>query len=147
MKNYQRIFVAIDGSPTQTKVIERALTIAEANNAEILLGHVVDSVPFESTGTDFRALVEERQSELESELQDVLKQAKTYPHIQDIKLDVKAGHINNVLQELMIDPYDPDLVICGERGLSNLQYAFIGSVSTFLIRNLRCDVLVVKNFD
>ena len=33
---------------------------------------------------------------------------------------------------------------CGERGLSNIKYVFVGSVSTYLIRNLRCDVLVVK---
>ncbi|MEG0505053.1 MAG: universal stress protein, partial [Raoultibacter sp.] len=39
---------------------------------------------------------------------------------------------------------NPDLVICGERGLSNIKYAFVGSVSTHLIRSVRCDVLVVK---
>ncbi|WP_417751972.1 universal stress protein [Senegalimassilia anaerobia] len=36
------------------------------------------------------------------------------------------------------------MVICGERGLSNIKYVFVGSVSTYLIRNVRCDVLVVK---
>ena len=36
------------------------------------------------------------------------------------------------------------LELCGERGLSNIKYVFVGSVSTYLIRNLRCDVLVVK---
>ncbi len=44
----------------------------------------------------------------------------------------------------MIKPFEPELVICGERGLSNITYVFVGSVSTYLIRNLRCDVLVVK---
>ena len=39
---------------------------------------------------------------------------------------------------------DPDLVICGVRGLSNIKYAFVGSVSTHLIRNVKCDVLVVR---
>jgi nucleotide-binding universal stress UspA family protein len=48
------------------------------------------------------------------------------------------------LNEELIQPFDPDLVICGERGLSNIKYVFVGSVSTYLIRNLRCDVLVVK---
>jgi nucleotide-binding universal stress UspA family protein len=36
------------------------------------------------------------------------------------------------------------LVICGVRGLSNIKYAFVGSVSTSLIRNVNCDVLVVR---
>ena len=41
-------------------------------------------------------------------------------------------------------PLNPDLVICGVRGLSNIKYAFVGSVSTHLIRNVKCDVLVVR---
>ena len=57
---------------------------------------------------------------------------------------VKAGRITETLSEQIIEPYHPDLVICGERGLSNIKYVFVGSVSTYLIRNLRCDVLVVK---
>ena len=48
------------------------------------------------------------------------------------------------LAEQLIEPFAPDLVVCGERGLSNIKYVFVGSVSTYLIRNLRCDVLVVK---
>ena len=52
--------------------------------------------------------------------------------------------ITDTLQKQLIEPTEPDLVICGERGLSNIKYVFVGSVSTYLIRNVRCDVLVVK---
>ena len=55
-----------------------------------------------------------------------------------------AGRINETLAAQLIEPTHPDLVICGERGLSNIKYAFVGSVSTFLVRNMDCDVLVVK---
>ena len=57
---------------------------------------------------------------------------------------MRAGRITDTLAEQMIEPFGPDLVVCGERGLSNIKYAFVGSISTFLIRNVRCDVLVVK---
>jgi len=30
------------------------------------------------------------------------------------------------------------------RGLSSIKYAFVGSVSTYLIRHCECDVLVVR---
>ena len=46
--------------------------------------------------------------------------------------------------EELVKPYDPDLVVCGERGFSDIKYAFVGSVSKYLIRESRCDVLVVK---
>ena len=35
-------------------------------------------------------------------------------------------------------------MICGVRGLSNIKYAFVGSVSTYLVRHMPCDVLVVR---
>ncbi len=145
MNSYSRILVAIDGSPAQTQVIEKALALAEAHHAEVLLAHVVDSAPFESTGCDFRALAEERQAELEKQLAPTIEAVAANPLIKGIRLDVQAGRINSVLEDVFIKDYNPDLVVCGERGLSNLQYAFIGSVSTFLVHHVRCDVLVVKD--
>ena len=44
----------------------------------------------------------------------------------------------------MLDIIQPDIVICGARGLSSIKYALLGSISTYLIRSSKCDVLVVK---
>ena len=44
----------------------------------------------------------------------------------------------------MLDVVKPDLVLCGARGLSSIKYALLGSISTFLLRNTDCDILVVK---
>ena len=59
-------------------------------------------------------------------------------------MQVRAGRVSETLVEALIEPFEPDLVICGVRGLSNLKYAFVGSVSTHLIRSVKCDVLVVR---
>ena len=64
--------------------------------------------------------------------------------IPSVEVRVRAGRVAETLAEQLIEPFAPDLVVCGERGLSNIKYVFVGSVSTYLIRNLRCDVLVVK---
>ena len=42
---YKRIFAALDGSSTQRAVMERAISLAAADGAELILGHVIDSVP------------------------------------------------------------------------------------------------------
>ena len=34
--------------------------------------------------------------------------------------------------------------IMNARGLSSIKYALLGSISTFLLRNTDCDILVVK---
>lgn len=70
--------------------------------------------------------------------------AEADDRIPSVDIVVKTGQIQETLQKEYIDVFDPDLVICGERGLSNITYVFVGSVSTYLIRNVRCDVLVVK---
>ena len=56
----------------------------------------------------------------------------------------RAGRIRETLKDEMLDVVKPDLVLCGARGLSSIKYALLGSISTFLLRNTDCDILVVK---
>ena len=141
---FPRVFASLDGGSTQDIVARRAVAIAAANNADLLFGHVVDSVPFEANGADFDALCESRKEQLEADLADILEEARKSSDIKSVDLQVRAGRITDTLTEQLIEPFNPDLVICGERGLSNMQYAFVGSVSKYLIRTVRCDVHVVK---
>ena len=144
MSQYKRIFAALDGGKTQDMVAERAIELAANEHAELLFGHVVDSVPYEAAGTDFAALAADVKEKLEESIADQLEAARNNPDIPHVEVVVKAGRITETLSEQIIEPFEPDLVIGGERGLSNIKYVFVGSVSTYLIRNLRCDVLVVK---
>ena len=125
MKQYKRVFAALDGGSTQEEVAQRAIQIAALNHAELMLAQTI-------------------QNRLEDSLGDILKDARNNPDIPSIEVVVKVGRIQETIHNLMIKPFNPDIVVCGERGLSNITYVFVGSVSTYLIRNLRCDVLVVK---
>lgn len=144
MKQYNRVFAALDGGSTQEEVAQRAIQIAALNHAELMLGHVIDSVPDSLTGTDYQELAATIQNRLEESLGDILTDARNNPDIPSVEVVVKVGRIQETIHNLMIKPFDPDIVVCGERGLSNITYVFVGSVSTYLIRNVRCDVLVVK---
>lgn len=109
-----------------------------------MFGHVIDSVPDSLTGTDYQELAATVRKRLEDSLGDILTEARNNPAIPSVEVVVKVGRIQETIHDLMIKPFEPDLVICGERGLSNITYVFVGSVSTYLIRHVRCDVLVVK---
>ena len=137
-QEYARIFAALDGASTQEAVAQRAVTLAADNHAKLMFGHVIDSVPYEASGVDFEALCAEGKKRIEADLADVLAAARQNPDIPSVEVSVHAGRIADTLE------HELNLVVCGERGLSNIKYVFVGSVSTFLIRNLRCDVLVVK---
>ena len=143
-QRYTRIFAALDGASTQEAVAERAVALAADDHAELVFGHVIDSVPYEASGVDFEALCAEGKKRIEADLADILAEARANADIPSVELIVRAGRITDTLEHQLVEPTRPDLVICGERGLSNIKYAFVGSVSTFLIRSMRCDVLVVK---
>lgn len=144
MARYNRIFAALDGAATQEAVARRAFSIAHDNNAEVMFGHVIDSVPYEANGIDFAALTEDGLQRIEEELEKYFTRARNDECIPSVEVKVRAGRVAETLVETLIEPFDPDLVICGVRGLSNIKYAFVGSVSTQLIRNVKCDVLVVR---
>lgn len=144
MKQYKRVFAALDGGSTQEEVAERVIQVAALNHAELMFGHVIDSVPDSLTGTDYQELAATVRKRLEDSLGDILTEARNNPAIPSVEVVVKVGRIQETIHDLMIKPFEPDLVICGERGLSNITYVFVGSVSTYLIRHVRCDVLVVK---
>lgn len=144
MARYSRIFAALDGGATQEAVVRRALSIAHDNNAEVLFGHVIDSMPYEANSIDFAALSDDGCMRIEEDMAVHLTRARNDECIPSVEVQVRAGRVAETLIDALIKPYDPDLVICGVRGLSNIKYAFVGSVSTSLIRNVECDVLVVR---
>lgn len=141
---YHKIFAALDGAKTQEEVAWKAVRMASDNRAELLFGYVIDSVPDLLAGEGVASVTDAARDRIKKELADVFAAAEADDRIPSVNIVVKTGQIQETLQKEYIDVFEPDLVICGERGLSNITYVFVGSVSTYLIRNVRCDVLVVK---
>lgn len=140
---YKRVFAALDGGETQRAVLEKAMLVASENDAALCCGHVVDTVISEASAADMARLAEGVKERLEADLADLLAEARANEHIASVELDVAAGGITDTLGNVLVPRFNPDLIVCCKRGLSNLRYAFVGSVSTFLVRNMDCDVLVI----
>ena len=127
-QRYTRIFAALDGASTQEAVAQRAIALAADNHADLMFGHVIDSVPYEASGVDFEALCVEGKKRIEADLADLLAEAQANENIPSVDLTVRAGRITDTLAKQLIEPADPDLVICGERGLPNIKYVFVLSL-------------------
>lgn len=140
----KRVFAALDGGKTMRTVAERALAIASEEGAALRLGHIVDALPADATGADHTALAESVKARLCEELSDVIAAARADGRIPSVEMCVAAGPVKRTLSRRLIGPWRPDTVVCGTRGLSRLQYALVGSVSTYLERNLDCRILVVR---
>ncbi len=142
--NYKRVFVSLDGSDCQDDVFARAIQIACRNNAELFIGHVIDTTTLETAGIYPSKLLEALESSFRNSIAPQLKIAEKEEHIPRVEVIVRSGRIRETLKDEMLDQINPDLVVCGARGLSPIKYALLGSISTFLLRNADCDILVVK---
>lgn len=141
---YDKVFVSLDGSEQQDKVLDRAIIVAANNNAELYIGHVIDSTALETSGTYPTDLLESLEQSFRASIADEVAKAQGEDQIKKVEVIVKAGRIRETLKEEMLDVIEPDLIICGARGLSSIKYALLGSISTYLARNAKCDTLVVK---
>jgi nucleotide-binding universal stress UspA family protein len=141
---YDKIFVALDGTPQQELVLARAIIIASTNEAELYIGHVIDSSALETSGSYPTGLLQSLEKQFRESIAPQVAEAEAAPGIRKVEVMVKAGRIRETIKEDMLEEIQPDLVICGARGLSNIKYALLGSISTFLVRNAKCDTLVLK---
>ena len=141
---YDKIFVSLDGTEQQDKVLDRAIIVAANNNAELYIGHVIDSTALETSGTYPTDLLKSLEQSFRASIADEVAKAQGGDQIKKVEVIVKAGRIRETLKEEMLDVIEPDLIICGARGLSSIKYALLGSISTYLARNAKCDTLVVK---
>ena len=143
-EGYTKIFVSLDGTEQQDAVLARAIKVAANNNAALVIGHVIDSTALESAGSYPADLVKGLGDAFRSSIADQVAEAEAMPEIPSVEVVVRAGRIRETLKDEMLDKVQPDLVLCGARGLSSIKYALLGSISTFLLRNTDCDILVVK---
>ena len=141
---YKKVFVSLDGSEQQDKVLERAIVVAANNGAELYIGHVIDSTVLETAGAFPADLIPGMDKAFRESIANLVAEADANEKISKVEITVKTGRIRETLKEEMLDVIKPDLVLCGARGLSSIKYALLGSISTFLLRNCDCDILVVK---
>lgn len=144
MAKYNRIFAALDGGDTMEAVTRRALSIAHDNHAEVLFGHVLDDTMLQTGGVAAGEIAENKRIAIEQHLRRYLARAAQDECVPSVEVKVLPGRVEDTIVNKLIKPFDPDLVICGVRGLSNIKYAFVGSISTHLVRHVECDVLVVR---
>ena len=143
-EGYSKGFVALDGTDQQDFVLARAIKVAANNGAKLIIGHVIDSTALESAGAYPVDLVNGLEEAFRNSIATQVEEAKENADIPEVQIIIRAGRIRETLKDEMLDVVQPDLVMCGARGLSSIKYALLGSISTFLLRSTECDILVVK---
>ncbi|MGI0491861.1 universal stress protein [Alkalinema pantanalense CENA528] len=157
---FNKLLVALDHSPMADRVMAKAMAIGQANQAELLLLHVLSGEEEDSPlpippgaeeiywapGTGFNLDIWRKQWETyEQECLDQLHQRSALAQTAGIATQVKqiAGSPGrSICHQAKV--WGADLIVIGHRGRLGLQELILGSVSNYILHHAPCAVLTVK---
>jgi nucleotide-binding universal stress UspA family protein len=137
----KNVLVALDGSEIVERIIESLNDLVLASDAKVILCHVFPTPESEMQ------LPADRPQPVSSKFPDF--------HIEKLLLEYKENlSFNSELELVTGEPaveiirlaniYKADLVVIGSRGLTGMTRIVLGSVSTQVMEEAHCSVLVVK---
>jgi nucleotide-binding universal stress UspA family protein len=154
---FNRILVAIDGSEAGDRVFEEALSLAKANQARLMLMHVflIPAANRSSQSNNFseNCLINDLN------IQEKEKWAKAKQHcLESLRIrhkDVISAGINADVSLLEGDPgrqicdaarkWGADLILMGQRGLSEQEEKLMASASNYLLHHAPCSMHLMRN--
>jgi nucleotide-binding universal stress UspA family protein len=144
MRNFRRIFVPVDGSPTSNKALVAALNIARDGNGRVRMLHVVDPYAY-MTGFEASAtLLDAINQSARRVLADAVEVAKAAGVEADTKLvDVPGERLGDIVAREAVT-WEADLIVVGTHGRKGVQRMFLGSGAEQIIRLALLPVLVIR---
>ncbi|MFZ0370294.1 MAG: universal stress protein [Halobacillus sp.] len=140
---YKDIVVAVDGSETAEGAFKKAIDIANRNDANLVLAHVVDTRAFATVEAYDRSLAIRAEKYATDLLNDYKSKAEK-AGVTNVEIVVEYGSPKIKIAKDVAPKHNADLIICGATGLNAMERFFIGSVSEHITRYANCDVLVVR---
>lgn len=161
---FHKILAAIDHSPASTQVFEQALSRAKADDADLILLHVLSME--EAGSPEMSPYLLQHKNRCIHVKSSIMRQANAvYDHEwsefkqkgiellrsyaeQGIAAGVTTeftqitGHPSTTICEFAHSG-DVDLIVIGRRGYSGLKELFLGSVSNYVVHHTPCSVLLV----
>jgi len=142
MGRYRKILVAIDGSESSRNALRQAIKLANSEECWITVVSVIPSYTGDLSATfigDMRKAMAEPCEKALSEAEDIAKSERAL-----IKTVCEEGEIYERIVDLA-DAENCDLIVMGRKGLSQIERAFMGSVTARVIGHSQRDVLVVPD--
>jgi nucleotide-binding universal stress UspA family protein len=155
-KPFSRVLVAIDGSISSMHTIDYAISIAMKNNSQLVILYVIDvykypylpsSIILAPTFGSEKYLEERNEAEEQmNKIKEKYKQ-KTKNNIdsKELKIEIVEG-AKSAATTIMeyAESENIDLIIIGSRGRTSFKKLLLGSISSDIIKNAHCAVLVIR---
>jgi len=155
-KHFSRVLVAIDGSTSSMHTIDRAISIAMKNNSQLVILYVIDvykypylpsSIILAPTFGSEKYLEERNEAEEQmNKIKEKYKQKiKNNIDFKELKTEIVEGAKSAATTIIeYAESENIDLIIIGSRGRTSFKKLLLGSVSSNIIKNAHCAVLVIR---
>lgn len=143
---YKNICVAIDLERDCQNVIEQALMLAKANQANVKVVYVSQMVIVDTT-FDMGAgnVITPGDCDINKQRMDEVVNYLTTNGVDASGELVKGVNIANALLDDVYNEYHYDLLICGSNNKTEFAEFFLGSVSSKIADKAQSDVFIVKH--
>src|SRR5699024_3296633 len=125
------------------KAFNKSVSIAKANDATLILAHIVDTRTFATAEAYDKSLSERAHKYAEDLLNEYVENAKE-AGVENVELVIKYGSPKVAITKEIEPENDADLIIVRSTGLNAVERFLIGSVSESVARYSKCDVLIIR---
>ncbi|KRM59318.1 universal stress protein [Secundilactobacillus malefermentans] len=145
LQHYEHLLVPVDGSNQAEHALLKAMAIAKRNNASIELLSVIDVNQYGSFGNVTEgSLLEKLVNDNKGYLQTLADQLKDKYDFTDTNIHVRFGNPKSVISFDFEKDHPVDLIVMGATGMNAVNRIVVGSVTSFVNRNAKMDVLIVR---
>ena len=154
--HYSRILVAIDGSTTSIHATDYAISIALKNSSQLFVLYVIDAYEYSRLSSSIvlaptfgseKYLEEKNEAEkLMNKIKERFRlKMKNNTKFKEPKTEIVEG-IKSVATTIMeyAESENIDLIIIGSRGRTSFKKLLLGSISSNVMKNAHCAVLVIR---
>jgi len=138
---FKTILVAIDGSQSTDQVMEALDQFRLEPETKVILSHVISSA-----GSEFELIADQPRSDSEEfpyRHIEILLQSYQQQLPCESEVEIVLGDAAEEIVRLA-NIYKVDLILIGSRGLTGVKRILEGSVSSQVVADAACSVLVVK---
>jgi nucleotide-binding universal stress UspA family protein len=148
----KRILLAIDGSENSKRASRAAIALAKAFGSELRIIHVLPTLSYMSVGVAgigstiqdyYNQYYEISEKQGKHWIDDVLTAAR----LEGVKTDGEILRPTSSVVYALIQKAEKDnsdLIVIGTRGLGGFKKLLLGSVSSGVIGNSKCNVLIIR---
>ena len=155
-KHFSRVLVAIDGSIPSMHATDYAISIAIKNNSQLIVLYIIDFYKYSHLSSSIilaPTFGSEKYLEEKNEAEEQMNRIKE-KYKQKIKNNINSTELKTEIVEgaksvaatilEYAETENVDLIIIGSRGRTSFKKLLLGSVSSSIIKNAYCPVLVIR---